>query len=716
MPRVRTLLNAAGHPARAAARVVLAAFLAAAGPALAGASTAQAQTVSVRTTSGTAHQLSVVVDSVSPRYAVPGSTVTVSGTVTNGTGAPLQEMQVQLFSSPAVFTSPTAMQAYETGFLTAVGQAYLFPKAIPSGATAGWSASFQVDTVGMSQFGVYPLEAQAASAVTGQLATVHTYLPYWPGTGRPQRLKIAWVWPLIDQPQQVACPGTLNSNALASSMSSGGRLGTLLSTGLQYEPTTGLTWAVDPALLSDASAMTGAYNVGGAGDCSGRTTEPASATAKQWLSLLRNTAGEPMFLTPYADVDVAALSHNGLDGDLREAYTLGESVASEVLHGSFGTTAGIAWPPDGLADKSVLNSLASEASTVVLDSNEMPLTSTSYADDAVASVHTGVGTTMHVLLANHTITSLLGTATTASSPGSKFAVEQDFLADTAMIAAELPSVARSVVIAPPRRWDPSADVAGQLLTETAHAPWLRPVILSSLAGSRPVTQVTHQPPPDSQVTSAELTGGYLNQVKAVAANLQVYKAILYQPGQPYLQSLNGAIAAAESSAWRGGNTAGGQEILNKLSDYISAAEQKVKIISGSKVTKVTLAGTSGPVPVSIFNGLTRTIQVKLVATSAGGRLTVAKSGSLVTVPDKETKTVVLSIRSAAIGSSIMQLQLVTKDGSPLTWTTESLNVDSTRYGRALLLLIAAALGVLVLASATRWIRRWLTDGKPGGTG
>ena len=715
MPRVRTLLTAAGHPARAAARVVLAAFLAAAGPALAGASTAQAETVSTRTTSDTSRQLSVAIDSVGPRYAVPGATVTVSGTLTNGTGAPLQEVQVQLLSSAAVFTTPSAMQAYDIGgFLAAVGQAYFFPKAIASGATVHWSASFQVDTVGMFQFGVYPLEAQATSAVTGQSAVAHTYLPYWPGTGRPQRLKIAWVWPLIDQPQQVACPGTLNSNELASSLSGGGRLGTLLSTGLEYESATGLTWAVDPALLSDASAMTGTYNVGGAGDCSDRTTKPASATAKRWLSQLRGAAGEPMFVTPYADVDVAALSHNGLDADLREAYTLGESVASKVLNGSFGTTAGIAWPPDGLADKSVLNSLAGQASTVVLDSNEMPLTSTPYADDAVASVHTGVGTTMHVLLANHTITSLLGTATTASSSSSKFAVEQDFLADTAMIASELPSVPRSVVIAPPRRWNPSADVAGQLLVETAHAPWLRPAILSSLAGSRPAMHETHQSPPDSQATSAELTGGYLDQVKAIAANLQVYKAILYQPGQPYLQSLNGTIAAAESSAWRGGNTGGGEEVLNKLSDYLSAAEQKVKIISGSN--KVTLAGSSGPVPVSIFNGLNQAIQVKLVATSDGGRLTVDKSDSLVMVPDKGTQTVRLSIRSAAIGSSIVQLQLVTKDGSPLTWTTESLNVDSTRYGRALLILIAAALGVLVLASATRWIRRWLTDGRPGGTG
>ncbi|MBV9383764.1 MAG: hypothetical protein JOY82_18970 [Streptosporangiaceae bacterium] len=708
---MRTLLTAAENPARAAARVVLACFMAAAGPAVAGAPAAQAKTVSYRTGGGISRELSVAIDSVSPRYAHPGSTVRVSGTLTNGTGTPLQGLQVQLLSSGAVFTTPSAMQAFATGGLFSVGQFYAVPETVASGATVRWTASFQVDAAGISQFGVYPLEAQAVSVITGQSAAARTYLPYWPGKGAALRLRISWVWPLIGQPQQAGCPGTLTSNALASSLGSGGRLETLLSAGLRYASSTGLTWALDPALLSDVSVMTQRYKAGGSGDCSGRTAEPASTAADRWLSQLHGSAGEPMFVTPYADVDVAALSHNGLDADLRAAYALGGSVAGQILHGSFGTSPNTVWPADGLADQSVLNILAGQASTVILDNGEMPLTSTPYADDAVARVTTGIGTTMHVLLANHSITSLLGTATATSSPSTKFAVEQDFLAQTAMIAAERPFTARSVVIAPPRRWDPSPDVAGTLLAETVHAPWLRPAILGSLARGKPAVAKS---PPDSQVTPAELSRGYLGQVKALAVNLHVYKDMLYQPDQPYLQSLDGAIAAAESSAWRGGAAAGGQQALARLSEYLAASEQKVKILNGS--TKVTLAGSSGRVPVSIFNGGNQAIQVKLVATSPGGRLTVGKSSSLVTVLARRIQSVRLSVQSAAIGNSTVQLQLVTEDGSPLAWTTESISIQSTRYGRALLVVIVAALGVVVLTSATRWIRRWLADGRPGGSG
>jgi hypothetical protein len=43
-----------------------------------------------------------------------------------------------------------------------------------------------------------------------------------------------------------------------------------------------------------------------------------------------------------------------------------------------------------------------------------------------------------------------------------------------------------------------------------------------------------------------------------------------------------------------------------------------------------------------------------------------------------------------------------------------LSVQATRYGRALLVLIAAALGVLVLTSVARWIYRWMNDGRNNG--
>ena len=117
------------------------------------------------------------------------------------------------------------------------------------------------------------------------------------------------------------------------------------------------------------------------------------------------------------------------------------------------------------------------------------------------------------------------------------------------------------------------------------------------------------------------------------------------------------------------------------------------------------------------------VQVEVKTTlPADSQLSVGKfnGGEPLTVPAKRTATGKLPMHSAALGTTTMQLQLATKDGSPLPGPPQSLSVQATRYGQALFVLIGAALGVLVLTSVARWIRRWLNegkaDGRSGGTG
>ena len=90
-----------------------------------------------------------------------------------------------------------------------------------------------VNEVGMGVFGVYPLAAQATDSLGTVLGTSWTFLPFWPSAKsklRPQRDDIAWIWPLIDTPDQGPCPDLLN-NHLAASLASGGRLARLLAAG-----------------------------------------------------------------------------------------------------------------------------------------------------------------------------------------------------------------------------------------------------------------------------------------------------------------------------------------------------------------------------------------------------------------------------------------------------------------------------------------------------
>lgn len=667
-------------------------------------------------------RLSVTIGAMNPSYARPGATVTLSGTVTNGTRQTRSGLDVRLYTSASHFTTRDGLDAYVSrgavSGLIPAGDPFFVSASLAPGATATWTASFRASTQGISSFGVYAVTAQLQDASGGVIASEPTLLPFWPGSrqaGLERPLAISWLWPLIDQPHQKVCTATLTNNDLTGALSQGGRLSDLLDAAASH-PGARPTWVIDPALLSDVTTMTRSYLVGGQPTCTGASSKQAFPAAARWLATLRQvTAGQPTMLTPYANVDMTALVHQGLTRDLAAAYRTGEAVATSVLHGSFGHD--IAWPPGGTADLSVLTSLAAHqhVSTVVLNSGEMPpVVNTGNVfqpDDAVTSLRVA-GLPMNVLLSDNTLTGILRAGNTSSGTlpkSTEFAVRQRFLAETAMIAAEAPDSERTIVVAPPGNWSPSEALASDLLSETSTAPWLTPTPLASLS-SAPDTQraVPRQSPPASQRSPGELSRGYLKQVRILGDRIGVYKSMLYKPAQSYTRSLDEALLATVSAAWRGRGRPRGTELVSGLSYYITAANKKVKFISSAQVP---MGGSSGLVPVSIQNGLHQAIRVRVIATvvKTPGRtsqLTIGHYQNEVIIPPQSPGTVRMPVSSAPQGSTQIQLVLTSANGTVLP-TQTSLTVLSTRYGRAILFLIGAAIGVLVLTSAYRGVRRWL---------
>jgi Family of unknown function (DUF6049) len=667
-------------------------------------------------------RVSVTISAMNPQYARPGATVNLIGTVTNGTRQTAAGLQVQLATSSVPFTTRDNMDSYlangEVSGLVPAGRPVILPASVAPGATASWSASFQVGTQGISGFGVYPVAAQLQDSFTGELlASGQTLLPFWPGqqaAGLQAPLNISWLWPLIDQPHHQAC-NALTNNDLTTSVGPGGRLSTLLAAGISH-PGADLTWVVDPALLGDVATMTKRYQVGGSSfSCTGGQSQPASRAAASWLTSVKAaTAGQPTVITPYADVDIAALVHHGLNADLASAYRTGDAMARSVLGRVVTPT--IAWPAGGTADLSVLTTLAAadHIGAVVLNSSEMPpLRGPAYhPDDAVTSIPTAAGTTMNVLLSDDTLTSVLRAGNTNSgtlSRSAEFAVKQRFLAETAMIAAELPGSTRSIVVAPPAGWSPSQQLADDLLGET-HTPWLRSATLRSLTTAPDTERAVARHAP-SQASSGELSAGYLSQVSSISTQLSVYKSVLYHAPLSYLQSLDEALSASESAAWRGGGKSRGVALRSNLFDYLRYAEGKIKIINSAEVP---MAGAAGPVPVSIQNGLHEAVEVRLNVSvvktpRATSPLTIGRFKNLIIIqPEEATAPIRLPVSSAPQGSTVLQLSLSSADGTPLSYTRQpQLTVQSTRYGRAILFLIGAAIGVFVLTSLYRGVRRRL---------
>jgi hypothetical protein len=322
---------------------------------------------------------------------------------------------------------------------------------------------------------------------------------------------------------------------------------------------------------------------------------------------------------------------------------------------------------------------------------------------------------MNVLLSDSTLTGVLRAGNTSSgtlAKNTEFAVRQRFLAETAMIAAEAPDSRRTIVVAPPGGWSPSEALASDLLGETATTPWLTPTPLTSLSSAADTERaVPRHSPPASKASPNELSRGYLNAVRVVGARLGVYQSMLYRPAAAYTRSLDEALLATQSAAWRGGGQPRGAALTRGLSDYVTSAEHKVRIISSAQVP---MGGASGLVPVTIENGLHQAIRVRVVATvvNMAGRtsqLTIGHFQDVVTIPPQSPSSPVrLPVSSAPQGSTQISLSLTSANGTALP-VTKSLTVLSTRYGRAILFLIGAAIGVFVLTSLYRAVRRRLHD-------
>lgn len=682
--------------------------------------------------------VSLVITKVNPQWASPGSTITVTGSLTNTSGQPVDHLSVQLLGSSIAISSIAQMQA--NGALGGLGttalqgglwqaSAQLAPR-----ATARWSISVHANAIGMTSFGVYPLTAEVQS-YQGPLASSTTYLPYMPakkgayGNTRPSPQKVAWVWPLIDkpllnEPWQNDCRGP-QAQALAQSLASGGRLSDLVGAGQvtagQAEAVAsqaslsraarsvasrsalarssqslasfdGVTWAIDPALLANANALT---------TCGG--SHPAWARAAQaWLAQVRSaTAGQPLFVTPYGDPNLTALIAQGHGEDVQRSLLSGRSVAARILNrdvspaastGSAGLpteASAIAWPSSGTAGASTPLALAGKDTgvrTLLLDDSALS------APAAVTRTPSGVGGYINVVLIDGSLSQLMGSATTA--PGSGFATSQLYLAETALLAQQLHG--QSVVVAPPRRWQPPAGLAADLLADTAAAPWLSPVTVTSLTSAKklPGVNLPSYAPGRPYYSRPEL--GQFSNLDRQIGQIETLRAS--PDNDIYL-----ALSAAESSAYQGDASSAAKGMIGTVSGRLAAQPQAVEIITERRFT---LGGLKGSVPVSIENRLSFPVKVRLLLQynqSTGTKITQSPQG-VVTIPARTDQPMRLHVQATQTGSTSVTLSLLNQDFQPLPASAQ-MTVEATQVGVLGMIIFAAALGVFLIASAARAVRR-----------
>ncbi|MGN6796330.1 MAG: DUF6049 family protein, partial [Streptosporangiaceae bacterium] len=362
----------------------------------------------------------------------------------------------------------------------------------------------------------------------------------------------------------------------------------------------------------------------------------------------------------------------------------------------------IAWPASGIASNEVLAGLATQrVGTVILAA---PVSPVSYTPGAVSSNNTLIGVRLNVLLADNAITALLGSRPAASAtPADVFQVSQRYLAETAMIASEQPSNRRPIMIAPPRRWDPSRELARNLLADTVAAPWLQPSTAGQMV-SQPAehvyTGVVQNPSP------AELPAKLLRDVSRLDHRIELLQSIRVQPDP----GLNRAVFAIESSAWRGKGVRHARALLEQTNDYVNRQLQGVTIQSGGghhRAYRVTLGGKTGSVPLAIHSDLRYPVRVSLRVASSHA-VVKGVPGSIVVPPLGYSRAVKLNVHVKGDQASI-KLTLVAPPHSrladhPLPASPLAIRAHPTDFGTVALVLFAAVLALFVVGSAARTIK------------
>lgn len=688
----------------------------------------------------------LTVTSLLPRAPAPGQAFEVIGRLTNVGTQPARGVRVQLRVGDRISTRSGLADADRDRPPTSRRVTGTTSVDLDPGQGASFDLRTTVDRLELGDAGVYPLDIEATGrfgdSPRARLGNAPTWVP-WMAGHQVAPTRVAVLWPLVDEPHRGADDALLDDR-LAGELAPTGRLAHLLAAGAaaaqgqcdgtprppdgvtvsappaslasRCEPAP-VTFAVDPELLQTVQAMTAPYQVHGRGKPVQGT---GTADAKTWLEGLRTVAaGSAVLALPYADPDVPALARDARGRyDVSLARTLGTQVVSDLLGRV--PLSSTAWPPAGPVPTGAQETLAVNGTrAIVLDPTAFPDPQDDPGRTPGARTSLPVpntGTPIVGLVPDPGLSGLV-TGASARDLGQRLA-EQRWIAETAIIAAEAPSLSRTLLVVPDRRGDVVSGAAAPSLLDIGRLPWLCPVQLDDVAsGSERCARETPspEPPPTDRGDPRTATAGQLSpQFLAGIAHdrdraAQLTESVLAprDPGTSVLKAqLRRAVARAESSAWRS-DPAGGRQVSQLLRASVD------RLLGGLSVhgAPLTLTSSKGTLSVSVDNNLDVPVACAVQFTSRTAALSTSRTPVRLIPPHASAQ---LSVRATARTSGRFEVvaQLLDRDGSGFG-NPATIEVRSTQYGRLALALTAIGAGVLLVAAGVRIVRRALRRDRGG---
>lgn len=304
------------------------------------------------------------------------------------------------------------------------------------------------------------------------------------------------------------------------------------------------------------------------------------------------------------------------------------------------TTTGIAWPADNAVAAADLEAFAEAGTTATI------LSSGNVTDDGgsvTPSATTDLGDGMTGLVADTGISQAMRAAITAEDDDSWRAAIAELSSQIAVVAAENPEQARTLVATFDRGWPTTTTRLSQTIDALAGMPWYTNSTLQQTLDTPVATAVTFSAQSEP-AGSVDLAGRLIDREAELVAfsDALADPVAITAPQRLELLALLGSSWADEPGEWR---TATGASL--------TASHDVLRSVTVTTKGPINVVGSKVDIPVTLNNSLDQAVTARVQVVPSNGRLVV---GDVVeaTIDANSARSVSVPV-TAAVGNGAVNL-------------------------------------------------------------
>ena len=691
-------------------------------------------------------QVTLSVDSLAPEIITSGQDLNISGTIANGTDEPLKGLSLTARVQDSTELTVTGLESWlasERDSATRAIDLGVLDSSIAPGAVQTFSLTVAADDLSLGQEDQWGPRGMEVTASQGRNAVAQDRtLLVWDTGEKAARSRVTALIPVTASAEDLTLLTTGAEPPTDAQLADLRRR----ITSLLALAGDGVVLAVDPALLEalgvteeppsaatpSASASPSANDTGNADggeaspvpsasagpptDSPSAAPSTPSATASPsgpgqdstgrspgrvlTRALTEALAAGDVIALPWADIDVAGLTHLGESDLLADAWKrTGDSRTVAV-----GAPASLTWLAGDL-DSATLNALPESARTIVTAPGDLPVTEEmTYTPSQVTSVGSRTVLTPDTNLSD----TLGGTLVTDESTNrlSDLDAVQLLRGETAVITRQAPAISRSIVMTLDRADAATIDTKALAarLRALRESSWTSPQGLEALTAEAAAQQdegvkMHRADVPDQVIGDTELSSADMTAARATRDYLTSVTSILPDP-RAAIGSASEVVVRTASSVWRS-DPAGRTDMAE------SARERGTAVTTGLTAVPsrtINLIASEANLPVRITSSLNQDATVVVRLLSGSARLQTVEDIPL-TVPADGQANATVPVRAVGSGDVDLTIMLLAADGTAVgAPQTIHMRVHADWESRGTQVL-GAGLVVLLVGGIVRTVRR-----------